>query len=137
MNKLMTTEEVAELCRTSIETVRYWRYIEKGPKSFKVGRRVLYAAEDVDAWLTDARTASVIAPLQRAQDTADAVISSKIVRDAENEDRITTENDVIMKAYRNAPRYAGHCADDVAKSLGISLSSAYRRIRAARTAGLI
>ena len=51
----LTTAEVAELCRTSSETVRFWRHVSKGPKSFKVGRRVLYAVEDVEAWLAAAR----------------------------------------------------------------------------------
>jgi excisionase family DNA binding protein len=49
----MTTNEVAELCRTSPETVRYWRHVSKGPRSFKVGRRVLYPETDVRLWLAD------------------------------------------------------------------------------------
>lgn len=51
----LTTTEVAELMRTSPETVRYWRHAGKGPRSFKVGRRVLYAEADVRAWLEVAR----------------------------------------------------------------------------------
>jgi hypothetical protein len=38
----MTTKEVAELCRTAQETVRYWRHVGKGPRGFKLGRKVLY-----------------------------------------------------------------------------------------------
>ena len=49
----MTTNDIAELLRTSPETVRYWRHIGTGPKSFKVGRRVLYDSADVTAWLTE------------------------------------------------------------------------------------
>ena len=41
----LTTEEVAQKLRTPAETVRYWRHVGKGPKSFKIGRRVLYAVE--------------------------------------------------------------------------------------------
>lgn len=52
------TEEVADLCRTSPESVRFWRHTGKGPRSFKVGRRVLYKAEDVEAFLEDARQAA-------------------------------------------------------------------------------
>ena len=55
--RFMTTAEVAEAIRTPVETVRYWRHVGKGPKSFKVGRRVLYAVEDVEAWLDAAREA--------------------------------------------------------------------------------
>ena len=57
MPKYLTTDEMAELQRTSAETVRYWRHVGKGPKSFKVGRRVLYAAEDVEAFVREARKA--------------------------------------------------------------------------------
>jgi excisionase family DNA binding protein len=49
--RYLTTAEVADLCRTSPETVRYWRHVGKGPKSIKPGRRVLYAAADVETWL--------------------------------------------------------------------------------------
>jgi len=55
MSEYMTTDEVAELSRTSAETVRYWRHVGKGPKSFKVGRRVLYDRADVQAWLDAAK----------------------------------------------------------------------------------
>lgn len=47
---LLTTEDVAEHFRTVPATVRYWRYVGKGPRSFKVGRRVLYREVDVLAW---------------------------------------------------------------------------------------
>ena len=53
--RYLTTADVAELCRTSPETVRFWRHVGKGPRSFKVGRKVLYAVEDVESWLADAR----------------------------------------------------------------------------------
>jgi len=57
----MITEEVAELLRAPVETVRYWRHIGKGPKSFKVGRRVLYALEDVEAFVREARKVGAVA----------------------------------------------------------------------------
>jgi excisionase family DNA binding protein len=55
----MTTADVAEQLHTPLETVRYWRHVGKGPKSFKVGRRVLYAVEDVEQWLADLRAGRV------------------------------------------------------------------------------
>jgi len=55
MPQNLITAEVAELVRAPIETVRYWRHVGKGPASFKVGRRVLYAIEDVDAWIAQAK----------------------------------------------------------------------------------
>jgi predicted DNA-binding transcriptional regulator AlpA len=57
MDRMLTTEEVADLLRTSPATVRYWRHVGKGPKSFKVGRRVLYAGNDVEVWISEARRA--------------------------------------------------------------------------------
>ncbi|MDR1441405.1 MAG: helix-turn-helix domain-containing protein [Bifidobacteriaceae bacterium] len=49
----LTTQEVAVLCRTSQETVRYWRHVGKGPRGFKLGRKVLYRRQDVEAWLQE------------------------------------------------------------------------------------
>ncbi|MEP9380827.1 helix-turn-helix domain-containing protein [Nocardioides sp. KR10-350] len=58
MPEYLTTADVATMLRTSAETVRYWRHIKKGPASFKVGRRVLYAREDVERFIDEARGAS-------------------------------------------------------------------------------
>lgn len=55
-NDLLTTEEVAAYFRTVPATVRYWRHIGKGPRSLRVGRRVLYRASDVRTWAEDALT---------------------------------------------------------------------------------
>jgi excisionase family DNA binding protein len=54
-SEFMTTAEVADLLRTPAETVRFWRHAGKGPKSFKIGRRVLYARQDIEAFLEAAR----------------------------------------------------------------------------------
>jgi excisionase family DNA binding protein len=61
ITRYLTTDEVAEITRTPAETVRYWRHVGKGPKSFKLGRRVLYAAEDVETFIEEARTEQAIA----------------------------------------------------------------------------
>ena len=49
--KLLITREVAERLRMPTSTVRYLRHVGKGPRSVKVGRRVLYDEAEVDAWL--------------------------------------------------------------------------------------
>ncbi|MDQ1738082.1 MAG: hypothetical protein QOH56_4333 [Pseudonocardiales bacterium] len=51
----LTTEELADKLRTTPETCRYWRHVGKGPRSFKVGRRVLYGVADVEKWIAEAR----------------------------------------------------------------------------------
>jgi Helix-turn-helix domain len=50
-DELLTTAEVAALCRTVPSTVRYWRFNREGPAGFKVGTRVLYWRSDVLDWL--------------------------------------------------------------------------------------
>jgi excisionase family DNA binding protein len=56
-NDFMTTAEVAQLTRAPQSTVRYWRHCGTGPKSFRLGRRVLYRRGDVDQWIADHETA--------------------------------------------------------------------------------
>jgi Helix-turn-helix domain len=59
-SKYLTTAETAEELRTPAETLHYWRWAGKGPASFKIGRRVLYAREDVEAFIEDARKAGSV-----------------------------------------------------------------------------
>ena len=70
--EFMTTTEVAELCRTSPESVRWWRHVGRGPKSFRVGRRVLYETEDVRSWLDQLKRggASESEPARPTRDNA-------------------------------------------------------------------
>jgi len=59
MGQFMVTEEVSKLTRVPPESLRWMRHVGKGPKSFKLGRRVLYATEDVEAWIAAARAEAV------------------------------------------------------------------------------
>jgi DNA-binding transcriptional MerR regulator len=61
VEEILNTPEVAVLTRIPPETLRYWRHIGKGPRSFKVGRRVLYKREDVQAWFDRQYNAEVVA----------------------------------------------------------------------------
>jgi DNA-binding transcriptional MerR regulator len=61
VREYFTTADVAELCRTSPETVRYWRHTGYGPPSFRVGRRVLYAAAEVERWLAEIKATQAAA----------------------------------------------------------------------------
>jgi excisionase family DNA binding protein len=52
---LLTIEEVAELTRLPVATLRWYRAMGKGgPKSGKLGRRVVYRRADVEAWIAAA-----------------------------------------------------------------------------------
>ena len=49
--QLMTIEEAAELLRTPVSTLRYWRHMNKGPRAARIGGRIMYRQPDVEAWL--------------------------------------------------------------------------------------
>ncbi len=49
--KLMTTEEVAELCRTTPAGIANMRYRGNGPRGVRAGKRILYPESEVVAWL--------------------------------------------------------------------------------------
>jgi predicted DNA-binding transcriptional regulator AlpA len=54
---LLKLPEVAAELRTPEATLRYWRHVGKGPRSFKLGRAVVYEAGDVAQWLEEQRVA--------------------------------------------------------------------------------
>jgi DNA-binding transcriptional MerR regulator len=57
-HELLTITEAADLVRSPIATLRYWRHLGAGPCSFRVGRRVLYRRADIDDWLATQRDAT-------------------------------------------------------------------------------
>ena len=52
-NELMTIQEAAALLRLPVATLRYWRHLGTGPRSFKIGRHVRYWHADLVLWLTE------------------------------------------------------------------------------------
>lgn len=56
--ELLTITEAAELLRAPVATLRYWRHRNTGPRSFRLGRRVLYRRDDLRAWI-DARAGEI------------------------------------------------------------------------------
>jgi excisionase family DNA binding protein len=48
---LLTITEAADLLRTPVATLRYWRHLGTGPRSFRLGRRVLYRTNDLHEWI--------------------------------------------------------------------------------------
>ncbi|WP_461021545.1 helix-turn-helix transcriptional regulator [Thalassiella azotivora] len=53
----MTIQEVAEATRLPLTTLRWMRYRGEGPRMFRLGRRVVAKAEDVEAWIEEQRAA--------------------------------------------------------------------------------
>ena len=52
-DEMLTLQEVRAILRVPEGTLRYWRHLGCGPKSFKVGRHVRYWRADVVLWLTE------------------------------------------------------------------------------------
>ena len=50
-DQLLTITETAELLRTPVATLRWWRPNGIGPTSFKIGRRVTYRRSDLENWI--------------------------------------------------------------------------------------
>jgi DNA-binding transcriptional MerR regulator len=55
--QLLTLVEAADLLRTPVATLRYWRHRGVGPDGFRLGRRVAYRRAHLDRWLTIQRDA--------------------------------------------------------------------------------
>lgn len=51
MTKLLKVPEVAEMTGIPEATLRYWRHEKTGPRSAKLGRRVVYREDEVLAWI--------------------------------------------------------------------------------------
>ncbi|WP_307801603.1 helix-turn-helix domain-containing protein [Microbispora triticiradicis] len=49
-DRFLTTAEVAQRYRTAPSTIRYWRYLGRGPKGEKYGRRTLYRESELIRW---------------------------------------------------------------------------------------
>lgn len=53
--ELMTIEEVAKMTRLPVATLRWYRATGSGgPKSAKLGRRVMYRRAEVESWIAAA-----------------------------------------------------------------------------------
>jgi excisionase family DNA binding protein len=50
-SELLTIAEAAQLLRAPVATLRYWRHLGTGPRSFRLGRRVLYRRDDLHTWI--------------------------------------------------------------------------------------
>jgi excisionase family DNA binding protein len=51
--ELLTLQEACDLLRVPEGTLRYWRHLGTGPRSFKIGRHVRYWRADLLAWLSE------------------------------------------------------------------------------------
>ncbi|MGA7466854.1 MAG: helix-turn-helix domain-containing protein [Mycobacterium sp.] len=52
--EILFTDEAAALVRKSVATMQWLRATGQGPRSGKLGRRVVYRRSDVEAWIAAA-----------------------------------------------------------------------------------
>jgi predicted DNA-binding transcriptional regulator AlpA len=50
-DRLLNIEEAAARTRLPVATLRFYRHKGTGPRSAKLGRRVIYREADLDAWI--------------------------------------------------------------------------------------
>lgn len=61
MSQLLTLEEAAALLRKSPAQMRWMRHNGSGPKSAKIGGRIMYRRRDIDAYIDAAFAAESMA----------------------------------------------------------------------------
>lgn len=54
---ILTLDQAAVRIGRSVETLRYWRKRGEGPMTFRLGRRVVVAEDDLNAWIAAQRAA--------------------------------------------------------------------------------
>jgi predicted DNA-binding transcriptional regulator AlpA len=50
METYLTPRQVAERYQVSVETLKDWRYHNRGPKHVKLGQQVRYRLRDLEEW---------------------------------------------------------------------------------------
>lgn len=71
MQSLLDEHAVAELIGMSVASLRRWRLLSRGPKFLRVGARVKYRPEDLQAWLASRPVggANMDPPLDQSTET--------------------------------------------------------------------
>lgn len=59
MSRLLTIDEVADRLRVPVLTVRWLRQEGRFAPAIRVGRRLVWEASDIDAWLEQQRETGV------------------------------------------------------------------------------
>ena len=53
VRNVLLISDVSERYRIKEATLRWYRSVGRGPKSFKIGRRIAYFEDDCEAWLKE------------------------------------------------------------------------------------
>jgi predicted DNA-binding transcriptional regulator AlpA len=58
MDRLLSIAETSVRTTVPVPTLRFYRHKSTGPRSFKLGGRVVYKESDVEAWIEQQYTGS-------------------------------------------------------------------------------
>lgn len=50
-NNMMSAKDVAKKLGIPVATVNGWRHLKTGPRYYRIGGRIFYREDDVDAWV--------------------------------------------------------------------------------------
>ncbi len=70
VRRMLRTPDAAEYCGSSASTFEKLRLTGGGPAYSKIGRRVVYCVEDLDAWLAANKRRSTSEPVARERNHA-------------------------------------------------------------------
>lgn len=59
MGRRVHIEEAATYVGSTVNTLRFWKHRGEGPQSFKIGGRVVYDTDDLDAYIELCRAATI------------------------------------------------------------------------------
>ena len=51
--RLWSAPQLAEHLGVPVKTIHQWRYLQKGPRGFRVGRHLRFRPADVRAWVDE------------------------------------------------------------------------------------
>lgn len=51
--RLLRVDQVSAMTGVPENTLRYWRHVGTGPRSAKLGRRIVYREADVTDWINE------------------------------------------------------------------------------------
>jgi excisionase family DNA binding protein len=74
---LLTVAEVAAYLGVPVSTIHFWRGRKQGPPAFKVGRRLMFRADDVAHWLDERAASSTVTTATAASPTEEVTAHSR------------------------------------------------------------
>ena len=90
VDRLMTTRDVADFLQINPNTLEQWRVRGRGPDFVRVGSRVRYRREDVEAWLRE-RGGGVMDPVEPAPEVGAIICALRAMHTRNDVDEWTVQ----------------------------------------------